>query len=57
MGLEIGANAETDLYMPGYLRKSVRAPCPPMEWPEIETREESREGKVEKRSSGSSEVM
>jgi len=30
MGFEIGANALTLLYFPGFRRKSVKAPCPPI---------------------------
>ena len=33
VGLQIGEKAETDEYMPGFLRWQMRAPCPPMLWP------------------------
>ena len=32
-GLTMGAKAETEVYMPGFLRWATRAPWPPMEWP------------------------
>ena len=36
VGLQIGANAETAAYAPGFFRKSVSAPWPPIEWPHID---------------------
>ncbi len=34
-GEQIGANADTDLYFPGFFSATVSAPCPPIEWPKI----------------------
>ena len=34
-GLTMGAKAETEVYMPGFLRWATMAPCPPMLWPVI----------------------
>ena len=34
-GLTMGAKAETEVYMPGFLRWATMAPWPPMEWPVI----------------------
>ena len=33
VGLQMGANALTDLKAAGFLREMVRAPCPPIECP------------------------
>ena len=46
VGLQMGEKAEADAYMPGFLRKSVSAPWPPIEWPEMEALPESCVGNV-----------
>src|SRR5271163_2258689 len=56
-GFAIGANALQLLYIPGFLRYSDNAPCPPMLCPLMLTRLESICGKAEKTVWGSSEVM
>ena len=35
-GLQIGANADRDLYFPGFFKAQIRAPWPLMEWPKID---------------------
>ena len=40
-GATIGAKAETDRYLPGFFSATVRAPCPPIEWPDTLIRSRS----------------
>ena len=35
VGLQMGAKADTLVYWPGFLKWLIRAPCPPMECPDI----------------------
>ena len=57
LGFAMGANAETDLYLPGFFRKMVKAPWPPMLCPNILIFEPSICSKAEKMVEGSSDVM
>ena len=36
IGLQIGANADTEQYCPGFLRYATMAPCPPILCPVID---------------------